>query len=83
MKLHPVKTLNGRSLKIHVSRGTVTIGGARIIETNIAASNGVIHVINQVLTPALTTPRSRLGAPTALGPVGRSPAKGTDDHAQR
>ncbi|HEY6396982.1 MAG TPA: fasciclin domain-containing protein [Solirubrobacteraceae bacterium] len=51
VKLHSVKTLNGQSLKIHVNHGTVTIGGARIIETNIAASNGVIHVINQVLIP--------------------------------
>ena len=51
VELHSVKTLNGQSLKIHVSNGTVTIGGARIIMTNIAASNGVIHVIDRVLIP--------------------------------
>jgi uncharacterized surface protein with fasciclin (FAS1) repeats len=51
VKLHSVKTLNGQSLKIRVSHGTVTVGGARVIKTDIGASNGVIHVINKVLIP--------------------------------
>jgi uncharacterized surface protein with fasciclin (FAS1) repeats len=51
VKLHSVKTLNGQSLKVRVSHGTVTIGGARVIKTDIGASNGVIHVINRVLIP--------------------------------
>ena len=51
VKRRSVKTLNGQSLKIRVSHGKVTIGGARIVKTNIAASNGVIHVIDWVLIP--------------------------------
>ena len=51
VKLHSIKTLNGQSLKVRVNRGTVTIGGARVIKTDIGASNGVIHVINTVLIP--------------------------------
>ncbi len=51
VKLHSVKTLNGQSLKIRVSHGTVTVGGARVIKADIGASNGVIHVINKVLIP--------------------------------
>ncbi len=51
VKLHSVKTLNGQSLKIRVSHGTVMVGGARVIKTDIGASNGVIHVINKVLIP--------------------------------
>ena len=51
VKLHSVKTLNGQSLKVRVSHGTVTIGGARVIRADIGASNGVIHVINKVLIP--------------------------------
>ena len=51
VKLHSVKTLNGQSLKVRVSRGTVTIGGARVSSSDVAASNGVIHVIDQVLIP--------------------------------
>ena len=50
-KLHSIKTLNGQSLKVLVGHGTVRIGGARVIKTDIGASNGVIHVINQVLIP--------------------------------
>ncbi len=51
VKLHSIKTLNGQSLKVRVNHGTVTVGGARVIKANIGASNGVIHVINQVLIP--------------------------------
>jgi uncharacterized surface protein with fasciclin (FAS1) repeats len=51
VKLHAVKTLNGQSLKVRVSHGTVTVGGARVVKTDIGASNGVIHVINKVLIP--------------------------------
>ena len=51
VKLRSVKTLNGQSLKVRVSHGNVTIGGARVIKTDIGASNGVIHVIDKVLIP--------------------------------
>ncbi|HET6865552.1 MAG TPA: fasciclin domain-containing protein [Solirubrobacteraceae bacterium] len=51
VKLHAVKTLNGQSLKVRVTQGTVTVGGARVITADIGASNGVIHVINKVLIP--------------------------------
>ena len=51
VKLHSLKTLNGESLKVCVSHGTVTVGGARVIKADIGASNGVIHVINKVLIP--------------------------------
>ena len=51
VKLRSVKTLNGRSLKVRVSHGTVAIGGARVVTADIGASNGVIHVINTVLIP--------------------------------
>ena len=49
--LHTIKTLNGQSLKVRVANGTVTVGGARVIKADIGASNGVIHVINEVLIP--------------------------------
>jgi uncharacterized surface protein with fasciclin (FAS1) repeats len=51
VKLHSVRTLNGQSLKVHVSGGTVTVNGVRVIKANVPASNGVIHVIGSVLIP--------------------------------
>ena len=46
-----VKTLNGQSLRIRVNGGKVTVGGAQVTKPDVAASNGVIHVINKVLIP--------------------------------
>ena len=51
VKLQSIKTLDGQSLKVRVSHGTVTVGGSRLTKTDIGASNGVIHVINKVLIP--------------------------------
>ena len=51
VKLHSIKTLNGQSLKVRLSHGTVTVGGARVITADVGASNGVIHVVNEVLIP--------------------------------
>ena len=51
VQLKSVKTLNGQSVGVKVSNGKVTVGGAHVIATDIAASNGVIHVIDKVLIP--------------------------------
>jgi uncharacterized surface protein with fasciclin (FAS1) repeats len=45
------KTVNGQSLSIAVANGSVTVDGARVITTDIAAGNGVIHVIDSVIMP--------------------------------
>ena len=51
MKLHSAKTLEGKSLPIRVNGGKAIVGGATVIKTDVIASNGVIHVINNVLIP--------------------------------
>jgi uncharacterized surface protein with fasciclin (FAS1) repeats len=51
VKLRSAKTLNGQPVRIRVVEGKVFVGGARVVKTDVAASNGVIHVINQVLIP--------------------------------
>ena len=51
VKLRSAKTLNGEPVAIRVSRGKVTVGGARVTTADVIASNGVIHVINKVLIP--------------------------------
>jgi uncharacterized surface protein with fasciclin (FAS1) repeats len=45
-----VDTVNGGKLKIEQSGDTLTIGGASISATDVEASNGVIHVIDSVIT---------------------------------
>lgn len=47
-----IETLNGGSISVAVSDGTVTLDGiATVTMTDIEASNGVIHVIDAVLQP--------------------------------
>jgi len=46
-----VETLNGKSVKIAVTSGKVYVNKAQVTKTDVKASNGVIHVINQVLIP--------------------------------
>jgi uncharacterized surface protein with fasciclin (FAS1) repeats len=51
VKRRSIKTLNGERLRIRVRGERVTVGGARVVTPDVAASNGVIHVINKVLIP--------------------------------
>lgn len=50
-KLRNARTLEGASLDISVIRKVVDINNARVLLADIEASNGVIHVIDTVLTP--------------------------------
>ena len=49
--LDSAATVNGGSVDIQAEGGTVTVDGARVTTADIAASNGVIHVIDKVLLP--------------------------------
>lgn len=46
------KTLHGGELTIKIDGETVHIGSAKVIKVDVAASNGVIHVIDTVLLPS-------------------------------
>jgi uncharacterized surface protein with fasciclin (FAS1) repeats len=50
--LKSAKTVNGQSVAIAVMDGGVMIDNAHVVKTDIATSNGVIHVIDTVLLPA-------------------------------
>jgi uncharacterized surface protein with fasciclin (FAS1) repeats len=50
-KLSEAKTVNGSMLKISVRDGQVMINDADVVKPDIEASNGVIHVIDNVLLP--------------------------------
>lgn len=51
VKAGEVKTANGKDLEIKVEDGVVTVGGAKVLTTDIPASNGVIHLIDTVVMP--------------------------------
>jgi uncharacterized surface protein with fasciclin (FAS1) repeats len=51
VKLSEATTVQGQSVKITVKDGKVSIDGAEVTATDIAASNGVIHVIDSVILP--------------------------------
>ena len=46
-----VKTVNGEDVKVKIADGTVMVGDAKVVKADIAAKNGVIHVIDTVLMP--------------------------------
>ena len=50
VKAGPVKTLDGSNMTI-TTEGGVMVDKARVTATDIAASNGVIHVIDSVILP--------------------------------
>ena len=52
VKLKSAPTLNGKRVRIATRNGMVYLNGsARVIKTDVAASNGTIHVIDRVLIP--------------------------------
>ena len=46
-----VKSVEGSTIKIEVEGSTVMVNNAKVIKTDIACSNGVIHVIDTVIMP--------------------------------
>lgn len=44
-------TLQGATLDVKASMGSVTVNGAKVTSADVAASNGVIHVIDAVVMP--------------------------------
>ena len=48
-----VATVNGAPVQITLREGNVYVDGAKVINADIQASNGVIHVINTVILPSM------------------------------
>jgi uncharacterized surface protein with fasciclin (FAS1) repeats len=51
VKLTSATTLEGSAVKIAVSGGVVSINESKVTQADVMASNGVIHVIDEVLLP--------------------------------
>jgi uncharacterized surface protein with fasciclin (FAS1) repeats len=51
VNLDSATTVQGSDVSISVDGGTVSVDDATVVATDIEASNGVIHVIDAVITP--------------------------------
>lgn len=51
VELDSATTVQGSDVDIEVVDGGVTVDGANVVTTDIETSNGVIHVIDAVITP--------------------------------
>ena len=45
-----LKTVNGKELLVHVKDGHTTIAGAKILDHDVQATNGIIHSLETVMT---------------------------------
>jgi hypothetical protein len=52
---HSVRSMDGEELKIDTCQG-MAISGAKVVESDIIARNGVIHAIDTVLMPSMAGP---------------------------
>jgi len=50
-RLEEAETVNGETVEVRADGGGVTINDARVTAADVAASNGVIHVIDAVILP--------------------------------
>jgi len=51
VKLDAAKTVSGKMVSVHTSGDSVMVNNAHVVTADIAASNGIIHVIDSVLVP--------------------------------
>jgi uncharacterized surface protein with fasciclin (FAS1) repeats len=51
VKISAAKTVNGQPLSVSAKNGAVMVDNAKVVKTDIVASNGVIHVIDTVVLP--------------------------------
>jgi uncharacterized surface protein with fasciclin (FAS1) repeats len=57
VQIEEAETLEGSILAIESSNGAITVNDATVLQTDILADNGVIHVIDAVLMPAMVAGR--------------------------
>jgi len=51
VKLHSATAVSGDTIAIATHGGGVTVDNARVVKTDIVATNGVIHVVDAVILP--------------------------------
>jgi uncharacterized surface protein with fasciclin (FAS1) repeats len=51
MRLSSAETVQGESIRIRTMSGKVMVDGATVVQADVMATNGVIHVIDEVILP--------------------------------
>jgi len=59
VKLKEAKTVEGSSVVINVKGSDVMVNNAKVVKTDIMATNGVIHVIDTVIMPMEAKPATK------------------------
>jgi len=63
-------TVNGANLTVTINGGNVFVNGAKVVTPDVLVSNGVVHVLDQVLNPnnrTIANPSAAAGAPAFSG----------------
>ncbi|MFK7962034.1 MAG: CIA30 family protein [Phycisphaerales bacterium] len=74
-----VRTLPGRPLAIGFENGRPTIGGAGIVAADIEARNGIVHLIDRVITPAPEPSAASESSSSVASASGKTPADRFDE----
>merc|ERR1712195_346732 len=64
-----IKTVEGKNVEATLFSHRVFINNAEVTTADIKASNGVVHIINEVLSPPKSAPTPAPPAPTPVGPT--------------
>ena len=81
VQLDRAATVNGQEVGITFAKGRLRVGGAAVVDTDIEASNGIIHVIDAVLLP----PEEKVGEVGARELISLAITRGVPlyNHGQR
>lgn len=73
-----VETLNGESVQISIRDGNVFVNEAQVVLADVLISNGVVHVIDGVLSPEGASPSASVSAPAPSGTSTDVPQAGAE-----
>ena len=81
VKLDSAKTVQGAKIAIVVKDGKVMVNQATVVKTDIEATNGVIHVIDEVIMPPTTTGQAAPSSAPGTAVAATTPCQGASANA--